>query len=149
MAVIYTPHFVQFFDNNVPLAGGKLYTYAAGTSTPKATYTDSTGSTQHSNPIILDSSGRVTLFLTGSYKFTLKTSDDVMVKETDNVTAFSSSGSSVDSITTSFTEDVITASDSVIFSDASDSGNTKRDTVQGILDFSWYWCACVSWVCNG
>lgn len=135
MAVIYTPHFVQFFDDTgAPLAGGKLYTYAAGTSTPKATYTDASGSTPNANPVVLDAAGRATVFLTGSYKFTLKTSGDVLVKETDNVTAFTSSGSSVDSITTSFTEDVITASDSIIFSDASDSGNTKRDTVQGLLD---------------
>ena len=137
MAVIYTPHFVQFFyDTGAPLSGGKLYTYAAGTSTPKATYTDASGSTPNANPVVLDAAGRATVFLTGSYKFTLKTSGDVLVKETDNVTAFTSSGSSVDSITTSFTEDVITASDSVIFSDASDGGNTKRDTVQGLLDLA-------------
>ena len=34
----------QFFDaNGNPLAGGKVYTYAAGTTTPIVTYTDSTG----------------------------------------------------------------------------------------------------------
>lgn len=135
MAVLYSQHFAQFFDDNGdPLSGGKLYTYAAGTSTPKETYTDAGGATPSANPVILDSAGRATLFLNGAYKFTLKTSADVLVKETDNVTAFSTQASSVDSITTSFTEDVITAADSVIFSDASDSGNTKRDTVQGILD---------------
>ena len=42
----------QFFDNSgYPLTGGKLYTYAAGTTTPAATYTTSAGSTAHSNPI--------------------------------------------------------------------------------------------------
>lgn len=135
MSVLYTQHFAQFFDDNGdPLSGGKLYTYAAGTTTPKATYTDAGGATPNANPVVLDAAGRATVFLTGSYKFTLKTSGDVLVKETDNVTAFSSSGSSVDSITTTFTEDVVVAADSFIFADASDSNNTKRDTIQGILD---------------
>jgi len=49
----------QFFDNNgVPLAGGLLYTYLAGTTTSAATYTSASGSIANSNPIILDASGR-------------------------------------------------------------------------------------------
>jgi hypothetical protein len=68
----------QFFDNNgVPLAGGLVYTYAAGTTTPQATYTTSSGGTAHANPIVLDSAGRVPsggeIWLTDavSYKFVL------------------------------------------------------------------------------
>ena len=81
----------QFFDNNgIPLAGGKIYTYEAGTSTPLATYTSSTGNTTHTNPIILDSAGRVpsggeiwnALQL---YKFVLKTSLEVTLATYDNV----------------------------------------------------------------
>lgn len=81
----------QFFDNNgVPLSGGKIYTYEAGTSTPLATYTSSSGNTAHINPIILDSGGRVpnggeiwnALQL---YKFVLKTSTDVTIATYDNV----------------------------------------------------------------
>lgn len=50
----------QFFDaNGVPLAGGLLNTYAAGTSTPSATYTSADGSIQNANPIMLGSDGRV------------------------------------------------------------------------------------------
>ena len=49
----------QFFDNNgVPLSGGLIYTYLAGTSTPQATYTSASGTIQNSNPIVLDSAGR-------------------------------------------------------------------------------------------
>ena len=49
----------QFLDNDgVPLAGGFIYTYAAGTTTPLAAYTDSTGVTPQTNPIVLDGNGR-------------------------------------------------------------------------------------------
>jgi hypothetical protein len=82
----------QFFDNNGnPLSGGKIYTYEAGTTTPLATYTSSTGNTAHTNPIVLDSAGRVPaggeIWILGStlYKFILKTSDDVLIATYDNV----------------------------------------------------------------
>ena len=49
----------QFFDDNgVPLVGGKLYSYAAGTSTLLATYTTSAGTVANTNPIILNAAGR-------------------------------------------------------------------------------------------
>jgi len=89
----------QFFDNNgAPLTGGKLYTYAAGTTTPQATYTTVSGGTAHANPIILDSAGRVPsggeIWLsTGvSYKFVLKTSVDTQIWSADNITGISGAG---------------------------------------------------------
>jgi len=59
---------LQFFANNgVPLAGGYLYTSAAGApSTPKTTYSDATG-TPNTNPVVLDSAGRCSLWLDGYY----------------------------------------------------------------------------------
>ena len=49
---------VPFLDTaGRPLAGGKICTYAAGTTTPQATYTDSTAGTANDNPIILNSAG--------------------------------------------------------------------------------------------
>jgi hypothetical protein len=80
----------QFFDNNGnPLSGGKIYTYEAGTTTPLATYTSGTGVTAHTNPIVLDSAGRVPggeiwnqLQL---YKFVLETSAGVLIATYDNV----------------------------------------------------------------
>ena len=41
-----------------------------------------------------------------------------------------------DALVADFTEVVVTASDSILIGDATDSGNTKRDTVQGILDLA-------------
>jgi hypothetical protein len=86
----------QLFDNNgVPLSGGKLETYIAGTSTPATTYTTSAGSIAHSNPIILDSSGRVAeeVWLTSSvtYKFILKDSNNVLIWTKDNISGIVSS----------------------------------------------------------
>jgi hypothetical protein len=81
----------QFFDNNgVILSGGKIYTYAAGTTTNQTTYTSAAGTTAHTNPIILDSAGRVPsgeIWLTGglAYKFVLKNASDVLIGTYDNV----------------------------------------------------------------
>lgn len=80
----------QFFDSNGdPLAGGKLYTYVAGTTTPKATYTTSTGAVANANPIILDAAGRtpneIWLEVGVQYKFILKTSADVTIGTYDNL----------------------------------------------------------------
>jgi hypothetical protein len=85
----------QFFTNSgVILSGGKLYTYAAGTTTPQTTYTSSSGVTAHTNPIILDSAGRVPggeIWLTAvSYKFALYTSTDVLIATYDNIRGFGS-----------------------------------------------------------
>jgi Pectate lyase superfamily protein len=86
----------QFFNNDgVPLAGGLIYTYAAGTSTQATTYTNSSGSISHSNPIVLDSAGRVPtgeIWLTGgiSYKFVLKDSAGTLLATYDNIVGINS-----------------------------------------------------------
>jgi hypothetical protein len=78
---------LQFFDNSGrPLAGGRLYTYAAGTTTPLATYTTSAGNVALPNPVILDAAGRATVWLgAASYKLELRTSADVVLWTVDNV----------------------------------------------------------------
>ena len=80
----------QFFSNSgVPLAGGLLYTYAAGTTTPLATFTTAAGTTANSNPIVLNSAGRldneVWLTSTLTYKFLLKDSDGVTIATYDDI----------------------------------------------------------------
>lgn len=75
-----------FTDNSGnPLAGGKVYTYAAGTTTPKAVYTDNLGTTPDTNPVILDSNGRKQIYGSGSYKFVVKTSADATLYTLDNL----------------------------------------------------------------
>ena len=79
-----------FNDNGDPLAGGKIYTYLAGTTTNAATYTTSAGNIAHSNPIILDGAGRVPsgeIWLTSSvsYKFVVNDAANNLIGSFDNI----------------------------------------------------------------
>lgn len=79
---------LQFFGTDgLPLVGGKLYTYAAGTTTPIATYTDNTQANLNTNPIILDSAGQANVWLadTITYKYTLTDADNVPLFTVDYV----------------------------------------------------------------
>ena len=99
MAAMLTPSpKVQFFESNgEPLVGGKLYTYAAGTSSPLATYTDSTGNTANANPVILDSRGEANVWLGPSrYKWVLYDADDVLIWSVDGIgTSFAAQSTAV------------------------------------------------------
>jgi microcystin-dependent protein len=80
----------QFFTTTgQPLAGGKIYTYQAGSSTPLATYTDNTGATANANPIVLGTDGRpateVWLTYGYNYKFVLKDANDTTIQTYDNL----------------------------------------------------------------
>lgn len=77
----------QYFGNNgAPLVGGKLYTYLAGTTTPKVTYQDADGTVPNTNPIILDARGECQVFWSGSYKVVLKDALDNTIWTVDKVT---------------------------------------------------------------
>lgn len=71
------PLFRAFDSLGLPLAGGLLYTYAAGTTTPLTTYTDNTGTVPNSNPVVLDSTGSANVWLASgvAYKFLLEDSN--------------------------------------------------------------------------
>jgi hypothetical protein len=85
-APINSPVFRAFDANGQPLAGGKLYSYAAGTSTPLATYADASRATPNTNPVILDSTGQSKIFMgLSTYKFILKDANDVQQWSIDNV----------------------------------------------------------------
>jgi hypothetical protein len=81
----------QFLDaNGNPLSGGKVYTYAAGTTTPLVTYTDESGTVPNTNPVILDSRGEAAIWLgVASYKLKLTTSTDVEIWTVDNIVSAS------------------------------------------------------------
>jgi hypothetical protein len=82
-----TPKQQIYGSDGNPLVGGKIYTYAAGTTTPLATYTDAGGLTANTNPIILNSLGQANIWLApaSSYKFSVFTSADVLLYTVDNI----------------------------------------------------------------
>lgn len=83
----YSPKFRAFDSNGDPLAGGLLYSYAAGTTTPLATYTTKAGSVANANPVVLDANGEADVWTTPGvdYKFVLKNSVLVIQWTVDNV----------------------------------------------------------------
>lgn len=106
MAVLATPFFLQFVDNDgVPVRNGKVFTYAAGTTTPKATFTDYTEAFQAPNPVLLDAAGRTTIWINGAYKFVLVDENDVVIQTTDNVTSFSTPAGAAEPFSQTFSGD--------------------------------------------
>ena len=80
----------QFFSNTgQPLAGGQIYTYSAGTSSPLATYTSISANIANTNPIVLDANGRVPnevwLTVGSAYKFALFDASNVQIGTYDNI----------------------------------------------------------------
>ena len=118
MAVVYLSPVggvaAQFFTNTgAVLTGGKLFTYAAGTTTPLASYTTSAGNVARTNPVVLDAAGRVPgsgeIWITpASYKFVLTDSTDVLIATYDNVSGIGAASYQIQNftgngVTTAFT----------------------------------------------
>jgi hypothetical protein len=76
--MVATPIIVYATDlNGAVQSGAKLFTYAAGTTTNQATYTDSGLGTPAANPVVCDSGGRAVVWMDsslGDYKLILKNS---------------------------------------------------------------------------
>jgi hypothetical protein len=142
----------QFFNNDgTVLSGGKIYTYLAGTNTPATTYTTSSGSIAHTNPIILDSAGRVPggeMWLTVNivFKFVLKTSNDVLIGTYDNVSSninteasrvtYTPTGTGAEVTTVQAKlEEYVSVQDFGAYGDG--SGITPNDTGDDISTASW------------
>lgn len=102
MAGTYSPFvpYVVLDDNGIIVSGAKIYTYAAGSTTPIATYNnaDLDVSHQNSNPVICDSAGRCTLFLVPglSYKYIAKNAADVLLWTRDDINTVPGSSGSID-----------------------------------------------------
>lgn len=103
----------QFNELGEPLAGGLLYTYAAGTTTPQDAFKDSNLTLQHPNPIELDAAGRVPAFYLadGNIKIRLTDAAGVTQVAADNLLVIgpssgSGSGDTVDATTILATGDI-------------------------------------------
>ena len=122
----------QFFTNTgAVLTGGKLYTYEAGTTTPKATYTTSAGNVAWTNPIVLDSAGRVPtggeIWLAfAAYKFVLKDANDVLIATYDNIIGIGANIPTIQNFTGDGTQTVFT------LSSAPGSENTTSIYINGV-----------------
>jgi hypothetical protein len=91
-AALTPPPKIQFFANDgTPLVGGKLYSYAAGTTTPLATYTTYAGTVANTNPVILDSRGEADVWLDSAlYKLALYDADNALIWTVDNISSINS-----------------------------------------------------------
>lgn len=92
MAVLLSPigNGFQFLTTTgLPLNGGFIYTYQAGSSAPLTTYSDVNGLIPNANPIVLGSDGRPQneIWLTQgySYKFILTDSTNNQIQTYDNL----------------------------------------------------------------
>lgn len=74
-------------SNGQPLAFGTVQSFQAGTVTPVATYTDSTGATPNANPLTLNNRGEASIWVLPNvnYKFLVKDSAGNQVRVVDNV----------------------------------------------------------------
>ena len=88
------PH-QNFVDaSGLPCAGCFLFSYQAGTTTPQPTYTDSSGTVQNTNPIILDAAGGANIWMGATpYKFVLEDASGTTLWTVDNVPGAGSLGS--------------------------------------------------------
>ena len=79
----------MFGSTGLPLAGGQIYTYQAGSSTPLVTYTTVNGTIANQNPIILGSDGKLPnelwLQYGYSYKFILQDASSNLIATYDNI----------------------------------------------------------------
>jgi len=125
LTLIPIPKFIAQDANGDPYPGGKLYCYAAGTTTPQAVYTDVNGTVAHANPVILDGTGGETIYVSPtSYKFTLHDASDNLIWTVDNALAFSGFAASLD--VTGTAGEALAAGEAVYLSDGAGGRTAGR-----------------------
>ena len=121
---------LQFYVDGEPANGYLLFTYEAGTTTKLATYTNDTLTVANTNPIVLDSEGRCTVFLADDdYKMVLAEPTDSdppssPIKTTDGIRATPAASANIDIAGTA--GEAITQYDVVYLSDGEGSLTAGR-----------------------
>ena len=105
----------QFFNNDgTVLSGGLIYTYSAGTTTPQVSYTTSAGNIAHSNPIVLNSAGRVPTgeiwLISTPYKFAIYTATNTLIATYDNISGIGAAEYQVQNFTGTGSQTIFTLS---------------------------------------
>lgn len=127
-----SPVFQFFKADGSAAVDYKLYTYLAGTTTAATTYQDATGTTPHTNPIILDVNGSTSIFIDPniSYKYILTTQDDALVDSWDNVKAHvPASGTSYGLETVVISNDSASITEAMVMVDTEGGGATDSLSV--------------------
>jgi len=118
MAVFLSPvggAAAQFFNNDgIPLSGGKLYTYTAGTTTPQVTYISSAATIAQANPIVLNSSGRVSSgeiwLIATPYKFVINDATGTLIGTYDNISGIGAASYQIENFTGNGSQTLFTLS---------------------------------------
>lgn len=96
--ILPSPKFYATDNNGLPCAGCLLFSYIPGTSNLQATYADAGLTTPNPIPVVLDGSGRATIFLAAtSYKFVLESSYGAVLWTVDNVASIGLSTAAIGS----------------------------------------------------
>lgn len=116
-----------FGSTGLPLNGGLIYTYQAGTSTPAATYTTNAGSVQNANPIVLAADGRppqeIWLVEGTTYKLVLNDNLGNLLGTYDNITGIGDLSTTNIWTGTNTFNNTVTLATNLVF-----SGNARRIT---------------------
>jgi hypothetical protein len=79
----------QLDNNGIPLSGGMVYWYLAGTTTPTIVYSESSGSVANTNPVVLNTRGEpvnpIWLPTGDTYKAILNDSLGNLIRTIDNI----------------------------------------------------------------
>ena len=90
--ILISPRLTVLDRHGRPLSGGQVYTYEAGSTTPKTSYSDPEMITPHAWPLVLNSDGKAPHYVSGSYKLIVKDQNGVTVESRDNLWGFGGSG---------------------------------------------------------
>lgn len=132
-------------NNNEPLSGGLVYSYEAGTTTPKALYTDRDKTSPATNPVVLDTYGRAEVYGDGLYKLVVHDADDVSLYDMDDMEFVAREGGSLDDIIIGETTPAAAYFTNLTFEDNFIIGNQTIDTVPAANDVVYYDATDLEW----